>query len=119
MINRPLLNLFFFTKIYFKSLPKKIILENYNLVRGIAILEIMYCDCLHDSLGSRVSISSYRNGPNCAQNAKFFSFKLGMFLEKLGKRRIFWMGNRDDNRTLVIGKKGPARLNVAKGLLTV
>ena len=52
-------------------------------------MKIQYCDCLHDSRdshGHRVGISTYQNGLNCAKNANFFSFKLGFFGGKLGKK---------------------------------
>ena len=102
---------FFFTKIYFKSLPKKEYSWNYNLARGTPSLKIQYCDCLHDSRDSRgrpFGISTYRNGPNCAKNTKFFSFKLGIYWGKLGNKEDILDWEWGQYGTLVIGRKCPA-----------
>ena len=57
------------------------------------------------------------------KNSKFFSFKLNFFGEGGGgyweKRRIFWIGNGAEYRTLVIGRKGPVQIRVTHPTLSV
>ena len=54
-----------------------------------------------------VSVFLQTERPNCAKNTKFFSFKLGIFCEKLGKKMDILDWEWDRISTLVIGRKGP------------
>ena len=86
-----------FTKIYFKSLPKKIIHESYNLASGAAILKIQIF--LHTETDQITPKKKKR---------PIFKFQIGNFLGEIGKKEDILDWEWAEYRTLVIGRKGPA-----------
>ena len=65
---------------------------NHWTPRGAAILKIFSGDCLHDSHGCCVGISTYRNGPKYTKNNNFLHSNWEFIFENWEKRGYFGLG---------------------------